>query len=74
MQRVEGKEGLVKDPRTGAVINIDDQAFQAARRAHKRIISEINQRQEMEKQLADQEDRIRRLEALLTKDHSNGTD
>ncbi len=58
MNKVQGREGLVKDPRTGAVVNVDDNAFRQAKLAKKRILES----KEKQKTL---EDRVDQLESLV---------
>lgn len=58
MQKVKGKEGLVKDPHTGVVVNVDDDAFRQAKLAKKRIM-ESNEKQKT------LEDRVNRLEKAM---------
>lgn len=68
MYRVEGKTHLVKDPKTGSVINVDDSSFRKARENKKRILAERKRAKELEQ-------RVEKLEAaleLLLKEKENG--
>lgn len=67
MLKVEGKEGLVKDPHTQAVVNTDDESFRAAKQAKKRILES----RERERNL---QERLERLEQVVEKltENQNG--
>ena len=56
--KVEGKEGLEKDPRTNAVINVDRNSYETAR-AHKRRLLQEREKQRILEQ------RIDRLESVI---------
>ncbi len=56
--KVRGHEGLVKDPQSGAVINTDTNAYEAAKSAKKRILEEKKKYKELEERMA-------RLEAII---------
>lgn len=58
--KVKGKDGLVKDPSTGAVVNVDDGAYLAAKRAKRRVLEEKQKQLQLES-------RIDQLELLVTK-------
>lgn len=56
--RVKGRESLVKDTKTGAVINTNEEEFNNYKKARNRILSSIKKQSELEK-------RLERLEKLL---------
>lgn len=58
MHKVKGKEGLVKDPHTGSVINVDDNAYRQAKIAKQRLLKERERNEELE-------DRVSKLETVL---------
>lgn len=60
--KVQGASGLAKDPSSGAVVNVDDAAYRAAR------LRKEKQRMEKEllKRVADLESRVDALEKRLT--------
>lgn len=61
MHKVKGKEGLYRDPHTGAVINADDNAFRQAKLAKKRILEEREQRQRLETRMSQLEELVQYL-------------
>jgi hypothetical protein len=58
MMKIEGKEGLVKDPQNQSVINTDDDAFRAAKQAKRRIL-------ESRKRESDMQERLEKLERVV---------
>lgn len=56
--KVEGREGLVKDPSTGAVINTDKRGLEAAKHAKRKVLEEQAKTRELE-------ERVKRLEAMF---------
>lgn len=61
MQKVKGHGGLVKDPDTGGVINVDDNAYRQARLAKKRILEEKARRESVEDRLSNLEELVNSL-------------
>lgn len=69
MKKVKGKEGLLKDPHTGCVVNTDLDGLQQARATKRRILEE----REKNKRLEDRVNRLESaLEVLLEKEKLNG--
>lgn len=59
--KVEGKEGLEKDPRTHAVINVDRNSYETARAHKKRLLQERDKQRSLEQRINKLEDAIERL-------------
>jgi hypothetical protein len=60
LYKIEGKESLLKDTKTGSVINTDNNSYETARMFKKRILQEKNKQHELE-------ERIKRLETIISK-------
>lgn len=60
MLKIKGKTHLVKDPSTNAIVNVDEDAYRAARKTKQRVLESIRKEKEMQ-------ERIERLEAAVEK-------
>ncbi len=60
LQKVEGHEGLLKDPVSGSIINIDNKSLSAAKAAKNRILSEMKKTESLQ-------ERVDKLESLMQK-------
>lgn len=60
MNKVQGREGLYKDPANGGVVNTDNNAYELAKQHKRKIIKERQKNVELEQ-------RIERLESLIEK-------
>lgn len=60
MLKIEGKAHLVKDPSTNAIVNVDEDAYRAARKTKQRVLESIRKEKELQ-------ERIERLEAAVEK-------
>lgn len=68
MYKIKGRNGLVKDPNTGSVINTDVHAHKQAKAAKERIIASKKKEKELEERI----DRLESALELLMKDKEHG--
>ena len=67
-QRVRGSPGLIKDPKSGAIVNTDDnerRAFEMRRQQSRQIRMQTEQ-------IASLEQRVAALERIVLRDKENG--
>lgn len=67
VNKVEGRDHLVKDSRSQSVSNTDRESYESARRAKKRILLEKAQREKLETQVEDLTKRIDQLTKIVEK-------
>ena len=64
-QRVKGREGLVRDPHTNAIINTDKDALAKAKAKKKARLQELDKITRLEQQVADLNNKVERLERMI---------
>jgi len=56
--KIEGKDSLIKDTKTGSIINQDDKAYELAKQHKKRLLQERREKEELKQ-------RVERLESAI---------
>lgn len=59
--KIEGREGLEKDPRTNAVINVDRSSYETAKAHKKRLMQEREKQRTLELRIDKLENAIAKL-------------
>jgi len=59
--KIEGKDSLIKDTKTGSIINQDDKAYELAKQHKKRLLQERREKEELKQRVERLESAIERL-------------
>lgn len=71
MNKVEGKEGLVKDPQTNTVINVNRNEYENYKRNRKRNLELVQRVDKLEQELADLKARVNNIGRTASEAHAN---
>ena len=73
MKKVEGKEGLVKDPQTNTVINVNRNDYERYKQNRKRTIELVQRVDKLEKELAELRARVEQIGRTANEAHRSSS-